>query len=79
MLPRKVNWGERYLKDGWLIDNIKMREMGLMWSVIAMLQGYEPAEFNVMSYEIIFNEDSINRIKGLVNGCFENNFSGCEE
>ena len=77
--PAQSKLGERYLKDGWLIDNIKMQEMGLMWSVIAMLQGYEPAEFNVMSYENRFNEDSINRIKGLVNGCFENNFIGCEE
>ena len=55
-----------------------MQEVGLMWSVIAMLVGDESAEFYVQMGENRLSEESIARVRILVEACFKKDFVGCE-
>ena len=76
--PAKRTLGKMLQKEDWLADDLKMQEVGLMWSVIAMLQGDKPAEFDVRVGEGRLSEESIARVRILVDDCFEKNFVGCE-
>jgi len=64
-----------YLNDGWLADDIRMQEVGWMWSVIAMLQGDESAEFDVSVGESRLSNESIPRVQILIYACFNKNLS----
>lgn len=76
--PAMRELGKKYQKDGWLADNHIMQEVGLMWSVIAMLVGDETAEFYVQMGENRLSEESIARVRILVEACFKKDFVGCE-
>ena len=67
-----------YLNDGWLADDIRMQEVGWMWSVIAMLQGDESAEFDVSVGESRLSNESIPRVQIMIDDCFNKKFVGCE-
>ena len=76
--PAQRMLGRMYLKDGWLADDLRMQEVGLMWSVIAMLRGDESAEFDVSVGESRLSNESIPRVQILVDNCFDKKFVGCE-
>ena len=76
--PAMRELGKKYQKDGWLADNLIMQEVGLMWSVIAMLKGDESAKFDVRVGEGRLSEESIDRVRILVKDCVEKKFVGCE-
>lgn len=77
-IPAQRSLGKMYLKDGWLSDDVRMQEVGLMWSVIAMLQGDGPAEFDVSVGESRLSNKSIPRVQIMVDDCFNKKFVGCE-
>ena len=54
-----------------------MQEIGLMWSVIAMLRGDKSAEFDVRKGEKNLRNESISRVQILVKDCVEKKFVGC--
>ena len=76
--PAMRELGKMFEKTGWLYDNLRMQEVGLMWSVIAMLRGDESAEFDVSKGEKNLSNESISRVRILVKDCIEKKFVGCE-
>ena len=60
--PAQRMLGRMYLKNGWMVDDIRMQEVGAMWSVIAMLRGDEAAEFDVSVAESRLGDESLPRV-----------------
>ena len=75
--PAMRELGKRFQKSGWLADDHRLQEIGLMWSVIAMLKGDESAKFDVRVGEGRLIEESIARVRILVENCLEKKFVGC--
>lgn len=61
--PAQRMLGRMFLKDGWMADDIRMQEVGAMWSVLAMLRGDEAAEFDVSVAEISLGDESLPRVQ----------------
>ena len=75
--PAKRELGKMFQKDGWLANDLRKQEVGLMWSVIAMLKGDESAKFDVRVGEGRLSEESLARVRILVENCLEKKFVGC--